>query len=255
MRVTVISDLHGASEHLAAVSRECDVLVVLGDLINVLDYRTMDGILVRVFGREPVAEAAALRARGRVAEARKALRRGTPDEGEARARFAQLAREEYARVLEALPVGSIVTYGNVDIPDLLASMVPGGVRFVDGEVIELAGLRWGIAGGGAATPVGAPGEIADGEFAAKLDRMGSVDVVGTHAPPRIPWFCYDVVAERFEPGSAALVAYIAAHRPRYALFGHVHQPLVDRGMVGSTELVNVGHFRAHGRGWQLEGPD
>jgi Icc-related predicted phosphoesterase len=60
MRVTAISDLHGAVERLDAVAGECDVLLVLGDLINVLDYRSMDGILVEVFGREPVAEAARL---------------------------------------------------------------------------------------------------------------------------------------------------------------------------------------------------
>ena len=45
MRVTAISDLHGAVEHLDAVAAGCDALLVLGDLINVLDYRTMDGIL------------------------------------------------------------------------------------------------------------------------------------------------------------------------------------------------------------------
>src|SRR5205814_282242 len=60
MRVTAISDLHGAVEHLDTVGKECDALLVLGDLINVLDYRTMDGILVEVFGREPVAAAAEL---------------------------------------------------------------------------------------------------------------------------------------------------------------------------------------------------
>ena len=74
MRVTAISDLHGAVEHLDRVGRECDALLVLGDLINVLDYRTWDGILVEVFGREPVAQAAELRAQGRFDEARAAIR-------------------------------------------------------------------------------------------------------------------------------------------------------------------------------------
>ena len=48
---------------------------------------------------------------------------------------------------------------------------------------------------------------------------------------------------------------IQEHRPRYSLFGHVHQPLVARGAIGSTELVNVGHFQAHGRGFTLDVPD
>ena len=35
-------------------------------------------------------------------------------------------------------------------------------------------------------------------------------------------------------------------QPRYALFGHVHQPLARRVRIGRTECVNVGHFRATG---------
>src|SRR6266498_1410841 len=96
MRVTAISDLHGAAEHLSDVAAECDVLLVLGDLINVLDYRTMDGILVEVFGREPVAEAAQLRAEGRYEEARAAFRSRVGEDS--RDRFLELARAGYERV-------------------------------------------------------------------------------------------------------------------------------------------------------------
>jgi Icc-related predicted phosphoesterase len=82
-----------------------------------------------------------------------------------------------------------------------------------------------------------------------------VDVICTHMPPRIPWYVYDVVAKKFEPGSDGLIAYVQRYQPKYALFGHVHQPLVDRGNIGLTEMVNVGHFQAHGRGFTIEIPD
>ncbi|HEY7281282.1 MAG TPA: metallophosphoesterase, partial [Actinomycetota bacterium] len=150
---------------------------------------------------------------------------------------------------------SVITYGNVDIPDMLRSMVPDGVRLVDGESFELAGLRWGLVGGGVATPLGVPGAVRDEDWRGKLDGLGDVDVVGTHMPPRIPWYCYDIEAAKFEPGSTPLLAFIQERQPRYALFGHVHQPLLDRGGIGRTELVNVGHFRATGRGWTYEVPD
>jgi Icc-related predicted phosphoesterase len=52
-------------------------------------------------------------------------------------------------------------------------------------------------------------------------------------------------------GSAALLSAIRATQPRYALFGHVHQPLQQRLRIGRTECVNVGHFRATGRPWAL----
>jgi Icc-related predicted phosphoesterase len=67
----------------------------------------------------------------------------------------------------------------------------------------------------------------------------------------VPELTYDVVARRFERGSEALLEAVRATRPRYALFGHVHQPLSARMRIGTTECVNVGHFRSTGRPWVL----
>ena len=247
MRVHLISDLHGATWHLDEAGKGCDALLVLGDLINVLDYHSMDGILVEVFGREAVAEAAGLRQRGRYQEARAVMRRTSVGDQDFRERFLELARDEYERVFDALPDHTYVTYGNVDIPDLLRSFVRPGVRFVDGEVLEIGGQRFGIVGGGLRTPLGIPGEVDEDEYDRKLDALGPVDVICTHQPPRIPWLVYDVLGKRFEPGSTGLIGYIQRHHPRRAYFGHVHQPLVDRMTMGVTELRNVGHFRATGR--------
>jgi len=254
VRVTAISDLHGAVEHLERVSRECDALLVLGDLINVLDYRTMDGILVEIFGREPVAKAAQLRFEGRFDEARQVIRGRTgPDDF--RERFLELARRQYETVFEHLPEHAYVTFGNVDIPDLLQVTAPSGLRFLDGEAVSIGGMTFGFVGGGVRTPLGVPGEVDDDEYDAKFERIGHVDVVCTHMPPRIPWYTYDVVGKRFEPGSVGLIAYVQEQQPKYALFGHVHQPLVNRGNIGLTEMVNVGHFQATGRGFSIDIPD
>jgi Icc-related predicted phosphoesterase len=252
MRVTAIADLHGAVEQIDAVASGCDALLVLGDLINLIDYRSMDGILVEVFGREPVAEAAELRARGRFDEARTAIRSRVADGGDARARFLELARRDYERVFAALPPHSFVTFGNADIPDLIHGTLPSHIRFLDGESVTLGGMTFGFVGGGVRTPLAVPGEVDDAEYDAKFEGLGAVDVVCTHMPPRIPWYVYDVVARKFEPGSVGLIAYVQRFQPRYALFGHVHQPLVNRGNIGHTELVNVGHFQGLGRGFTLE---
>src|SRR5947207_1743723 len=79
-------DRPGAAGRIPAVARGCDALLVLGDLINVLDYRTWDGILVEVYGRESVQEAAELRAQGRFDQARRVIGRRTGDPVAARAR-------------------------------------------------------------------------------------------------------------------------------------------------------------------------
>jgi Icc-related predicted phosphoesterase len=67
----------------------------------------------------------------------------------------------------------------------------------------------------------------------------------------VPELVYDTVARRFERGSRALLDAIRRTRPRYSLFGHVHQPLARRVRVGRTECINVGHFRATGRPFVL----
>jgi Icc-related predicted phosphoesterase len=54
------------------------------------------------------------------------------------------------------------------------------------------------------------------------------------------------VARRLEKGSTALLDVIKATKPRYSIFGHVHQPLARRTRIGVTECLNVGHFRATG---------
>ena len=97
--------------------------------------------------------------------------------------------------------------------------------------------------------------ISDEEHRRRFREIGPVDVVCTHMPPRIPWLCYDTVARKFEPGNEPLIAYIQEHQPRYSLFGHVHQPLASRGLIGNTQLVNVGHFQATGQGFVYEGGD
>ena len=74
--------------------------------------------------------------------------------------------------------------------------------------------------------------------------LGPVDVLCTHIPPAVPELLYDVRARRMATGSAALLDVIRQTQPRYALFGHVHNPLARRVRVGRTECVNVGHFRA-----------
>jgi Icc-related predicted phosphoesterase len=256
MRVTAISDIHGAVEGLPAVAEGCDALLVLGDLINVLDYRTWDGILVDIFGRESVEEAAGLRAQGRYDDARRVIHRQVEDPEDARSRFVELARRDYQRVFRALPEHSYITFGNVDIPELIRGMLPSGIHFLDAESVTLGGLKFGFVGGGVRTPLAIPGEVPEDEYDAKFTRLGPVDVICTHMPPRIPWYTYDVVAKKFEPGSVGLIDYVQRHQPQYALFGHVHQPLVNRGNIGMTEMVNVGHFQADGRHhFTIETPD
>ena len=64
--VYLVSDLHGARDALRKAVPEDAILVLLGDLINFIDYTSMTGILTEVFPLEAVEEVVMLRTEGRV---------------------------------------------------------------------------------------------------------------------------------------------------------------------------------------------
>ncbi|MBC9712276.1 metallophosphoesterase family protein [Streptomyces sp. TRM66268-LWL] len=252
MRVHVVSDVHGNTEALARAGEGADALVCLGDLVLFLDYADHSrGIFPDLFGAENATRLVELRTERRFEEARAfgaSLWQGI----DRNAAIESAVRRQYAEMFAALPTPTYATYGNVDIPRLWKEYAGPGTTVLDGERVEIGGLVFGFVGGGLRTPMRTPYEIDDEEYAAKIEAVGEVDVLCTHIPPEVPELVYDTVARRFERGSVALLEAIRRTRPRYALFGHVHQPLVRRMRIGVTECVNVGHFAGSGRPWALE---
>ncbi|GAC1362620.1 MAG: metallophosphoesterase [Actinomycetota bacterium] len=244
MAVKIVSDLHSAADALAREVRADDTLLLLGDLINIIDYSAMDGILVDVYGADAVREVVALRAQRRFDEARAVMqRRREGREEEITRHFQGLIRQAYARVRQALPQRTCVILGNVDSPAIAREIDGPGVEWVDGKVIELEGLRIGFVGGGLPTPLGVAGEVPEEEYNAKLRALGRVDIVCSHVPPDLPELTYDTVARRRERGSAELLDYVTECQPLRVYFGHIHQPLLSSTHIGRTHLLNVGYFR------------
>ncbi|MEU7030238.1 metallophosphoesterase [Streptomyces sp. NPDC046275] len=250
----MVSDVHGNTGALAKAGEGADALICLGDLVLFLDYADHSrGIFPDLFGVENADRLVELRTDRRFDEARELGRRLWDELGIDRATAIESAvRRQYAEMFAALPTPTYATYGNVDIPRLWPEYAGPGTTVLDGERIELDGLVFGFVGGGLQTPMRTPYEISDEEYAAKVEALGEVDVLCSHIPPDLPELTYDTVARRFERGSRALLDAIRRTRPRYALFGHVHQPLARRMRVGATECVNVGHFASTGRPWTLE---
>lgn len=253
MRVHVVSDVHGNAEALARAGQRADVLIVLGDLIDFVDYHDHSaGILGQIFGPEQVGRFARLRA-------------GAP--GDLRAFVASLwaqlddpaqvieheVRQQYRRIFASLPTPTFATPGNVDLPHLWPEFAGDGVTICDGTVAEIGGRRVGFVGGGllpagVRLPVGAPWRPylrTPDEYTAAVDALAEagVDVLASHIPPAVPQLCYDVVARHPERGSTQLLQLIHRSQPQLSLFGHVHAPLARRVRLGRTECVNVGHFQ------------
>lgn len=252
MRVHVVSDVHGRVDALRSARDGADVLVCLGDLLLFIDYADHGaGIMGELFGAEAVGRYVTLRNEQRFDDARafaRGLWSGLPDASGA---IRQAAREQYARILAAMPTPTFLTFGNVDVPQLLPEFLRDGVRLLDAEVVEIGGRTFGFVGGGLYSPMRTPYEISDAEYAAKVAAVGAVDVLCCHIPPALPELTYDVVARRFERGSEQVLDAIRDTQPEMVLFGHVHQPLQRRIRIGRTECVNVGHFRGLGRPFAL----
>ena len=250
MRVHVVSDVHGTADALAAAGDGADMLICLGDMLLFLDYVDhSQGIFADIYGAEHAREYIELRTAHRFDEARQltagiasrlAAERGT----DLRTLTEEAIRKQYAALFGALAEPAYLTYGNVDVPRLWDTFRKPGHHVLDGGRAVVGGVTFGFVGAGLVSPYRTPNEVPLTAYAAKLDAIGAVDVICTHIPPAVPELLYDVKARRMETGSAALLDVIRQTQPRYALFGHVHNPLARRVRVGRTECVNVGHFRA-----------
>ncbi len=254
VRVNVISDVHGNAKDLATAGDGADALICLGDLVLFLDYADHSrGIFPDLFGVDNAHRIVALRTARRYDEARALGRRLWAElDVEPATAIESAVRRQYAELFAAFPTPTYATYGNVDMPTLWHEYAAPGTTVLDGERVEIGGRVFGFVGGGLRTPMNTPYEISDEEYAAKIEALGEVDVLCSHIPPEVPELTYDTVARRFERGSHALLDAIRRTRPRYALFGHVHQPIVRRMRVGATECVNVGHFASTGRPFSLQ---
>lgn len=246
----LVSDVHGASEALRRVAAEDGPLLVLGDLINFIDYRTGEGIVADVSGSEFVAEMIRLRTAEDFASAGRLWHSGQEGrEEELRARYTAAIEAAYVEVCSALEgAEAFVTYGNVDQPDLLGRYLPPGVVFVEAGVVQIEGLSVGIVGGGLVS-IGTPGEITEQQMADRLGELGPVDVLCTHVPPAIGPLSRDVVGGR-QKGSVAIVDYLVRVKPRFHYFGDIHQPQATSWRIGDTLCRNLGYFRATGRAFR-----
>ena len=259
--IYVVSDLHAAADDLKKAVPEGSTLLLLGDLINFLDYMSMTGILTEVFEIEDVVKVSEFRAAGRYEDARDLMRsRWEGREEEIRADIGRRVYEQYESVFSALVDPTYLILGNVDNPPLAHSFAENhpAVHEVDGEVITLEGERFGFAGGALPTPLHVAGEITEEQMAAKMEGLGECDVLCTHIPPAVDELCFDTIAGKSERGSEDILRYIEQVQPRRAYFGHVHQPLVSSMFIGRTWCVNVGYFRGtkrafpHSRDFEAE---
>ncbi|MPZ51820.1 MAG: hypothetical protein GEU79_03660 [Acidimicrobiia bacterium] len=252
--VYLMADVHAEFDALAEVGGRGLPIMVLGDLINLIDYRTVEGIIPRVMGREFGSLMADARGRSDFSEMRRLWSEHTAaNRTEVGAAMEEEVLEEYRQCGKALEGSSgWVTFGNVDRPRLLADSLPAGVHFVHGQVVELSGVRFGFVGGGTETPMQGRGEVTHDDMVKTLDGLGEVDVLCSHVPPAIPALYHDVVTGRPARHSQPILEYLSDLQPRWSFYGDIHQPRATRWRHGETQCQNVGYFRATKRPLHLD---
>ena len=241
-----VSDVHYQVEYLKSLPQNKGPVVILGDLINWIDYRDGQGIAMDVFGKDNVKNLINLRKEHKFDERKtlwKELYKADPDKIAKKMQSAiQKQYEDVFDVLKKYEVWFIP--GNVDDVDIMNSYLSSSVKNVDGLVIEYQSKKIGFAGGGVPTPINARGEIDEETFSKKLYNLKDSNVICTHAPPLIRELVTDVVTNRIEQGWVSLKNFIESYQPEYSLFGDVHQPQASQWKISSTSCINVGYFRA-----------
>ena len=245
--IRIISDVHGAVAALRRVAPGDEPLLILGDLINFIDYRSNEGIVSDVAGQDFVDEVVRLRSIGDFTAAGELWRAHSKGrEEEFRDLYTTAIAAAYAEICAPLDgVEAYVTYGNVDNPDVMKRYLPESATFVEAQTLVFGGETFGIVGGGVPT-INSPGEISDELMAERLDSIGPVDVLCTHVAPAVRPLAADVIGGRAK-GSQAVLEYIERYQPRHHYFGDIHQPQAVTWRIGETSCTNVGYFRATGR--------
>lgn len=267
MRLSFVSDIHGNIEGLARVAERADQLIVLGDLLDYVDYHDPSaGILGTLFGAEKVGHFTSLRTRGDFTALRTYNHSLWESVADPIGTLTEVVSQRYREVLAAVGPDALLTLGNVDVASVWDDVAGEAMPYLDGEVVEIGGLRLGFVAGGATArfvehrpqdplQVWRPLVRPAAEYLASIDAVfadGPVDVLCTHIPPDIAALRYDVVPARLEMPGPGLVEAIDRWSPRLSVFGHVHQPLARRMRRGRTECVNVGHFQRYPRAFEID---
>ncbi len=239
----LVADIHDGFDALRRIAGMGEPLLVLGDLLNFIDYRTGEGMVSDLLGRGFAVEVA--EARGSGADVRVLWHQALDAyDGDFRAAILELADVQYREAFKALSGAEVyLTHGNVDIVPLLVEHA-GDVRVLDGDVVEIEGWRVGFVGGTGRSlfDLGKERPLAD-----RLDQLGPVDILCTHIAPAVATLAEDVITGRPERSAVEVLGYLTEHRPPFHYFGDIHQPRATRWRIGPTLSTNVGYFRATGR--------
>jgi len=143
------------------------------------------------------------------------------------------------QMLSGMAAPMVVVPGNAESADELATTALPNMTVLHGTGVEIDGLRlFGLGYGIPATPFGEWScDLSETLAEQMLDACTETDILITHSPPK---GLVDLTSGGLSVGSTAIRAAIERIQPQLALCGHIHDSWGQRGMIGNSEVVNLG---------------
>jgi len=147
--------------------------------------------------------------------------------------------DQAMELLSGITAPMVLVPGNAESADELRAEALPNASVLHGDGMEIDGLHlFGLGGGVPPTPFGEWSfDLSEAEAAAMLAPCEVADILITHSPPK---GVVDRTSRGDSVGSTAIHAAIERIQPKLALCGHIHDCWGERGMIGKTEVVNLG---------------
>ena len=142
-------------------------------------------------------------------------------------------------LLSGVSTPMIVVPGNAESQEELADAVHAGTQVLHGCGAVINGLHiFGLGYGVPPTPFGSWSCDLTENFAVEmLNRCTQADILIIHSPPK---GVADMTSSGQSVGSTAIRAAVERLQPSLALCGHIHDSWGQTGLIGKTQVVNLG---------------
>lgn len=143
------------------------------------------------------------------------------------------------QMLSEIAAPMVMVPGNAESADELGTAALPNMTVLHGTSVEIDGLRlFGLGYGVPMTPFGEWScDLSEALAEQMLDACTETDILITHSPPK---GLVDLTSGGLSVGSTAIRAAIERIQPQLALCGHIHDSWGQRGMIGNSEVVNLG---------------
>lgn len=143
------------------------------------------------------------------------------------------------RMLAGISVPFVTVPGNAESYEELTAAAADGTHVLHGHGVELDGLRiFGLGYAVPETPFGSWScDLSEEQAETMLEPCAAADILIVHSPPK---GIADMTSQAISVGSVAIRAAIERIQPKLVVCGHIHDSWGQRGLIGATQVVNLG---------------